>query len=136
MKKKLALLSGFVLSLAPFVAFAQITTTGSTTSGCNYSAASGGTLIGMLCRIGQILNAVEPVLIALAVVYFIWGVVSFIMSSDEEAKTKGREKIIYGIIGLAVIIGLWGLVNLLSNTFGLSNTGNEQLPTVPISQTQ
>jgi len=136
MKKKLALVSGFVLGLAPVVAFAQISTTGSTTFGCNYSAETGGTLIGLLCRIGQILNAVVPVLIALAVVWFIFGVVTYLIGNDEEAKKKGRNRIIYGIIGLAVIVGLWGLVNLLSNTFGLNNQGNEQLPTIPISQTQ
>jgi mannose/fructose/N-acetylgalactosamine-specific phosphotransferase system component IID len=136
MKKKLVLLSSFVLGLAPVAAFAQISTTGSTTSGCNYSAQTGGTLIGMLCRIGQILNAIVPVLIALAVVWFVWGVIAYLIGDDEEAKKRGRNRIIFGIIGLVVIVGLWGLVNLLSNTFGLSNQGNEQLPTVPISQTQ
>jgi len=136
MKKKLVLLSSFILGLLPVAAFAQISTTGSTTLGCNYSAQTGGTLIGLLCRFGQILNAVVPVLIALAVVWFIWGVIMYLVGDDEEAKKRGRNRIIYGIIGLVVIVGLWGLVNLLSNTFGLSNQGNEQLPTIPISQTQ
>jgi hypothetical protein len=132
MKKKLMVLSGVVLGLAPFVAFAQITTTGSSSAGCSYVSTSGGTLFGLLCRVGEFLNAVVPVLIALAVVYFVWGVVTYIIADDEEDKKKGRNKIIYGIIGLAVIIGLWGLVNLLGNTFGLNNSGNETLPTVPI----
>ena len=125
-------LSGFVLGLAPVVALAQINVSGSTSGGCQYVSTSGGTLFGLLCRIGQLLNAIVPVLIALAVVYFVWGVVQFMISQDEEAKTRGKNKIIYGIIGLAVIIGLWGLVNLLGNTFGLNNSGNVELPTVPI----
>ncbi len=129
-------LSGLVLGLAPIVAFAQISTTGSSTAGCNYNSATGGTLLGLACRLGQVLNAVVPLLIALAVVFFVWGVVMYVVASDEEAKTKGRDRMIYGIIGLAVIVGLWGLVNLLGNTFGLNNTGNEQLPTVPISTYQ
>ena len=78
------------------------------------------------------MNSVVPVLIALAVVYFVWGVISFVIADDEEAKSKGRDRIIYGIIGLAVIIGMWGLVNLLRNTFLLNNNTNVTLPTVPI----
>ncbi len=129
MKKKLIVLSGFVLGLAPVVALAQITTSGSSSANCDLS-----TLLGILCRIGQILNAIVPVLIALAVVFFIWGVIGYLISGDEEAKKKGRDRMIYGIIGLAVIVGMWGLVNILARTFGLSNTGNITLPTIPIVQ--
>jgi mannose/fructose/N-acetylgalactosamine-specific phosphotransferase system component IID len=129
MKKKLIVLSGSVLGLSPVIALAQsVTTTGTATSVCNPTIQSFG---DALCRISQILGAVVPVLIALAVVYFVWGVVSFMISADEEQKTKGREKIIYGIVGFAVIIGLWGLVHILTNTFGLSNYSNINLPTVP-----
>lgn len=128
MKKKLIVLSGMVLGFAP-IAFAQVGITGSDSGTCNLS--SSGTLFGLLCKAGQLLNAVVPVLIALAVVYFVWGVVTYVISSDEEAKKTGRDRIIFGIIGLAVIIGLWGLVNLLKNTFQLNNQGTEQLPTVP-----
>jgi len=127
MKKKLVILSGVVLGLAPFVAFAQIT-------GGNPTICNGGqitTLQGVLCKVSEILNAVIPVLIVLGVVYFVWGVITYVISSDEEAKKAGRNRIIYGIIGLAVIVGLWGLVNILKNTFGLNNIQNINFPTVP-----
>lgn len=130
MKKKLIVLSGFVLGLAPAVALAQISTTGATSTGCDYSSV--GTLFGVLCRVGQFLNAIVPVLIALGVIYFVWGVVTYVVASEEEAKKAGRDRIIYGIIGLAVIIGVWGLVNLLRNTLLLNNTTNLQLPTLPV----
>ena len=127
MKKKLIVLSGFVLSLAPVVALAAVSA-GTATCG-------GGTITDLgsvLCKIGQLLNAVVPVLIALGVVYFVWGVITYVISSDEEAKKAGRDRIIFGIIGLAVIVALWGLVGILTNTFGLtgSNTGNITLPTI------
>jgi hypothetical protein len=82
-------------------------------------------LIGLskiICQTQQLLNSIVPVLIALAVVYFVWGVVQFMINDSEEAKTKGKNKIIYGIIGFAVIVGLWGLVDLVTNTFGLTGT--------------
>ena len=127
MKKKLIVLSGFVMGLAPVVALAQ--GTGGTPTVCNSGQIT--TIQGILCKISEILNAVIPVLIALGVIYFIWGVVQYFISSDEEAKKAGRNRIIFGIIGLAVIGGLWGLVNILKNTFGLGNVQNINYPTVP-----
>lgn len=118
------------MGLVPVVALAQVDTTGATSTSCNYGAT--GTLFGILCRVGQFLNAVVPVLIALAVVYFVWGVISFLIANTEEAKTTGRDRIIYGIVGLAIIIGMWGLVNLLRNTFDLNNSTNIELPTIPV----
>jgi hypothetical protein len=135
MKKKLMVLSGFVLGLAPVVALAQVSTGGASSNNCALgtgTGAGGGTLFGLLCQFGSLLNSIVPVLIALGVVYFAWGVISYVVGDDEEAKQKGRNRIIYGIIGLAVIIGLWGLVNLLRNTFGLNNTQQINLPTVPV----
>lgn len=128
MKKKLIVLSGFVLGLAPVAVFAQVATGGNPTT-CKGGAIT--TLQGMLCKISEILNAIIPVLIALGVVYFVWGVITYVVASDEEAKKAGRDRIIYGVIGLAVIVGVWGLVAILRNTFGLNNTQNINFPTVP-----
>jgi hypothetical protein len=122
MKKKLIVLSGFVLSLAPVSVFAA-------SAGCNVGPVNG--LKAVLCKIEDLLNAVVPVLIALAVVWFVWGVISYMIGDDEEAKKKGRDRVIYGIIGFAVIVAMWGLVNILTDTFQLtgSNNTNVILPT-------
>ena len=59
---------------------------------------------------------------ALAVVIFIWGVVQFIMNSEEEAKrAKGKQFMLWGIIALTVMVCVWGLVGILGNTFGIQN---------------
>ena len=71
----------------------------------------------LLCKISYLLNSVLPVLVALGVVYFVWGVVQYFIGSSEEAKKKGRDGIIFGIIGLVVIVSLWGLVYLVIDTF-------------------
>jgi uncharacterized membrane protein len=74
--------------------------------------------------INKILATVIPVLITLAVVYFIWGVIQYTVSTDEEKKKKARGAIIQGLIGLFVIIAFWGIIRLITNTFGV---GPEQL---------
>ena len=127
MKKKLIVLSGLALLSAPFMTLAQ--TTGGTATVCTGGQIT--TIQSLICKFNEILGAILPLLIALGVVYFVWGVISFVIASDEEAKTTGRDRMIYGIIGLVVIVGLWGLVRIVTNTFGLNNVTNITLPTVP-----
>jgi hypothetical protein len=126
MKKALLSLSGLSvgLSFVPLIASAQSTVCGATL----------GTLDYVICRVGVLLNSVVPILIALGVVYFVWGVVSYVIGEDEEAKSKGRDKMIYGLIGIVVIVSLWGLVGILRNSFNLQNSGNNagQTPCIPI----
>ena len=121
MKKRLIVLSGFGLVVAPFLAFAQANL-------CVYQTG----IQAVICKIGEILNTIIPILIVLGVVYFVWGVISYVIGDDEEAKKKGRNRIIYGIIGLVVIVGMWGLVRIVTTTFGLNNiNGGIQTPCVP-----
>ncbi len=71
-----------------------------------------------------------PLLIALAVIYFLYGVVTFVMASgDEEKQGKAKEVILYGIIGIFVMVSVWGLVNFLVGSFNLNNN---PLPPPPI----
>jgi hypothetical protein len=99
------------------------TSTSGTTSGTTTSVSCSSTGIGkIICQFQQILNSIVPVLVAFGVVVFIWGVVLYVIADGEEAKKKGKDRMIYGIIGFAVIIGLWGFVNIIVNTFGLSAT--------------
>jgi len=131
MKKNLIALFGLGAIMAPFVVFAQgIGLTGATTTTCS-SLFPGGDIGFVLCQIGNILNKVVPILIVLGVVFFVWGVVTYVISSDEEAKKKGRNRMIWGLIGLVVIVGMWGLVKIVTNSFGLGNTATFQAPTVP-----
>ena len=78
------------------------------------------------------LNYIVPALITIAVVYFIWGVISFMTSADEEQKKLGRAKIINGLIGLFVIVAFWGIISVVKNTFGIGNvTGQNITPCIP-----
>jgi hypothetical protein len=87
-------------------------------------AATNADAWSILGAIGNILGIVIPILITLAVVYFIWGVIQYTVSTDEEAKKGARGKIIQGLIGLFVIVAFWGILSLIKNTFGI---GPEQL---------
>lgn len=124
MKNKLTVLalSIFGVSFVPFFASAGVTTT--------VTCGTSGDIQYIICRINQILGTIIPLLITLAVVVFIWGIISYVLAKEEEAKKEGRNKIIYGLIGLVVIVGLWGLVSIISSTFGIQNT-TVSLPCAP-----
>lgn len=116
MKKlfKFGSIISFLILLPSFTYAVTVTPSSST---CSTS------LVGIskiICQIHQILNSIVPLLVSLGVVYFVWGVVNFITADSDEDRTKGKDKMISGIIGFAVIIGLWGLVNIVVNTFELA----------------
>ena len=82
------------------------------------------TLTGILNIVGGIFRLVIPFIITLALIYFLWGVATYIMNSgDEEARKTSRAVMIHGIIALFVIISVWGLVAILNSTFGINAGG-------------
>jgi hypothetical protein len=79
--------------------------------------------------IGILQNNVIPLLFALATIYFLWGVLSYIMSADDEKGiAEARSYIIYGLVGLFVIVSMWGLVGLVTRTL---HTGGVGIPKGP-----
>ncbi|MCC7160389.1 hypothetical protein IT399_01525 [Candidatus Nomurabacteria bacterium] len=95
----------FLVGFSPFTASAA-------TAACPDEGLS-----GFVCNINNVFSSILPLLISLGVLYFVWGVVQYVIYDSEEAKDKGRDRIIYGIVGLAIIIGMWGLVNIVVSTF-------------------
>ena len=121
-----------LVAVFPFVASAQpisceIDPTSVYCQAQNYKPMAPGCppdgLYKLICNVQEILGSVVPVLVALGIVYFVYGVVMYVIASDEEAKKGGKDRIIFGIIGLAVIISVWGLVHLVTTTF-ISSDGN------------
>ncbi len=85
----------------------------------------------ILTTIATFMKAIIPVLITLGIIYFIWGVLSYVLGKSDDAKKEGRDRMIYGIIGLFVIISIWGLVNILNSTFGIQQGGTLSPTQIP-----
>jgi Kef-type K+ transport system membrane component KefB len=85
----------------------------------------------------HLLNSyIVPLIVAIAGVYFMWGLIKYVTNQDDEGnRTSARNMMIYGIIVLFVMISVWSLVNILVGTF---NTGNNNevrnLPELPTSR--
>jgi len=69
--------------------------------------------------VGCILARSIYLIIAVAVLVFLFGIFKFIRSEGDD-KQGGRELMFWGIVGIFVMISVWGLVAILQNTFHLS----------------
>lgn len=126
----------FLTTLSPVVAFAQFVgpcPSGTYNNGSGCVGLSG--LGGVLSKIQDLLGSILPIIVSLGVLYFIWGMVQYFIADGEEAKNSGKDRIIYGIIGLAVIVSIWGLVNLLVVTFDVGGVNAPSLDPVAASGT-
>ncbi len=76
---------------------------------------------GLVNHIISYASGIVAVIIALALVVFLYGLVGYISNSDDEDKRS--ESISYmtaGLIGLFVMVSVWGILNILTDTFGVN----------------
>lgn len=94
-----------VFLLAPFVSLAQ----------------GGTTITGMIGKAQDILDALYPLALGIAVVYLAWQIIQYTI------KGKGKDAldgIIWGIIGIAVIVGIQALAGILLESFGVDSSSS------------
>ncbi len=87
-----------IFLLAPSISFAQ-------------------TILSMINVVKNILGALYPVVLSIAIVYLAWQIIQYTI------KGKGKDAldgIVWGIIGIAVIVGIQALANVLLDTFNIS----------------
>ncbi|MFN4181199.1 MAG: hypothetical protein ACK4FA_00675 [Candidatus Paceibacteria bacterium] len=70
---------------------------------------------------GGLANSIINFMFALAFVFFFWGVVQYVLTSEEAAKSKGRDYMLWGVIGLVVMFSVYGLVRVLRETVFFGN---------------
>ncbi|HEX7724179.1 MAG TPA: hypothetical protein VF438_00365 [Candidatus Paceibacterota bacterium] len=59
-------------------------------------------------------------MMAVAVLVFIWQVIRYFILPNEDRKEAGQY-VMYSVIGFFVIFSLWGLVNVVSATFNIGD---------------
>lgn len=85
-------------------------------------AATPNTFDSFLGRVSlYILNPLIGLFFALAFMYFMWGVFSFIKDQDNEAaRETGKKNMIWGIVGMFIMVAVYGIIGIIIGTFGLS----------------
>lgn len=89
--------------------------------GPDSTTGSGAGFNTLLTKIlNNIVNPVVYLLIALAVIYFLYGMFQFIRNADDTTKRKeGYDHMIWGVIGLFIMLSAKGIINLILSTMGL-----------------
>jgi hypothetical protein len=68
----------------------------------------------------EIINELIIIVFALATLSFCWGVFTYIRAAGEQtAITKGKQVMVWGLIGMTVMAGAWGIVELVQSFFGI-----------------
>lgn len=63
----------------------------------------------------EVLDPVITILFVLATIFFLWGVIQYVIGSqgDTTKIAAGKKMMFWGIIGLTIMASAWGIVTIL-----------------------
>ena len=104
------------LAFAPVLAFAQQL----------------GNIETFVSSIGRVVGLALPIVVAIALLAFFWGLVKFIFAQgNEESKADAKKIMLWGLIALFVMVAVWGLVRFIGDALGISQGDTIIVPAVP-----
>jgi len=107
--KRFSIIAVIALALVPVVALAQLTE-----------------VEGIVGSIGRIVNLLLPIVFAIGLLVFFWGLAKYILAAGDPAKaSEGKSIMIWGVIALFVMAAIWGLVRFIGESLGISTTDTD-----------
>lgn len=104
------------------------------------------TLEAIFCTLGSLVGQLTPIIAALALLAFFWGLAMYLFSlsagegstshstygmpASGQSKRQGTTIMLYGVIVLFVMVSVWGIVAILQQTFELQGGGTIQPPRI------
>ncbi|MDP2642129.1 MAG: hypothetical protein Q8P21_02475 [bacterium] len=78
-----------------------------------------GDIVGIFT---DLIKLAVPVIVALALLAFLWGLVKFIfrVGGDEKAINEGKSLMIWGLIALFVMVSIWGILRFIYTDIGFT----------------
>ena len=68
----------------------------------------------------EILNPLIWLMFAVAVLYFLWGMLQFIKGADSpEDRKTGQSHMMWGVIGLFIMVSVVSILKIIINTLGV-----------------
>ena len=68
----------------------------------------------------NIINPLISFLFALAVLYFLYGVLQFFLNqTNEEKKTSAKNHMMWGVIGMTIMMSAFAIINMILRTLNI-----------------
>jgi hypothetical protein len=80
--------------------------------------------------IGRIVNLIIPILFALALLGFFYGLVKYIFGKEDD-KAAAKKTMIWGVIALFIMASVWGLVSFVGSAVGIDQNTNAPVISIP-----
>lgn len=66
-----------------------------------------------------ILTPIVQLLFAVALGYFLFGLVEFLWKADrDDARSVGTQHMLWGVIGIAIMVSVYGIMKVICTTIG------------------
>jgi hypothetical protein len=95
------------------------------------SFAALGNISSLVTDIGGIVNQIIPILFAIALLGFFYGLVQYIFGKEDN-KDQAKKTMIWGVVALFVMASVWGLVSFLGTAVGVDQSSAPSVsPLIP-----
>ena len=96
--------------------------------------AQGAGIMGLIGFVSEVVQNIIPLLMGIAVLFFLFNLAMFLFSKDPEKQGDARKYMIAGILTLFVMVSVWGLVNLVGSLVFQGDTSDRApfVPRVPV----
>jgi len=75
--------------------------------------------------VGAIIDPLVLLIFSAGVFLFTWGLVVFLMNSDNpEGRKTGVSHMLWGIVGIFIMATVFGIISIVTETFGLGDPTN------------
>lgn len=78
-------------------------------------------------------NTLIPLIFGIALLVFIWGMFRFFIygAHKDDEREKGKNLMIYALVGFVLMVSIWGIVNLVAGGLGFTGQQVQNIPTTP-----
>ena len=122
------------ISISAYLLFLPLTTFAIPNDGNRGGGPYFGEVDSLFSRFaGFIDDVLIPLVFTLALLIFVWGMFRFFVygAHSEEDRSKGRNLIMWSVIGLAFMVSIWGIVNIFAEGVFGTSTVAPKLPGTP-----
>ncbi len=83
----------------------------------------------LFTALGSLITKAIPIVFALALLLFFWGVAKYILSAGTE-KDQGKRIMVWGVVALFVMSSIWGLTTFIRKELTIDEITNQKIPTL------